>query len=115
MALIPRFFLDCVVAIGVPKEKEQARWVASGFLYGNFWKKDEKGENLYRVYLITNRHVLNGLNKVILRFNPGSGEQAKEYPLGLIDQASQKLRWTPHPNPEIDIAVIAINVKLLRE
>lgn len=115
MALIPRFFLDCVIAIGVPTEKEQIRWIASGFLYGNFWKKDEKKENIYRVYLVTNRHVLNGLNKVILRFNPGSGEQAKEYPLGLISQSSQKLLWTPHPNPEIDIATTAINVKLLRE
>ena len=58
MALIPRFFLDCVVAIGVPSGKKQVGWIASGFLYGDFFKKDKKEQNLYHVYLITNRHVL---------------------------------------------------------
>ena len=46
MALIPRFFLDCVVAIGVPtkkeQDKEQTKWIASGFLYGDFWKIENK-------------------------------------------------------------------------
>lgn len=115
MALIPRFFLDCVVAIGVPTEKEQIRWIASGFLYGNFWKKDEKGENIYRVYLVTNRHVLNGLNEVFLRFNPTGKEAARQYLFNLIDASSEKTLWTPHPDPNIDIAIGPINIKLLKE
>jgi len=115
MALIPRFFLDCVVTIGVPLEKKQIRWIASGFLYGDFFKKDEKGENLYHVYLVTNRHVFGELKKVLLRFNPKGKEAAKPYLLELVDTSSKKKLWAPHPNPSIDIAVTTINVKLLHD
>lgn len=119
MALIPKFFLDCVVAIGVPTDREanqeQFRWIASGFLYGNFFKKDEKGEDIYLIYLVTNRHVLNGLKQVLLRFNPTGREPAKAYLLNLVDKSSKKILWTPHPNPDIDIAVTIINVNLLEE
>ena len=114
MALIPRFYLDCVVAIGVPAEEEQISWIASGFLYGDFLKT-VKEKNLYLVFLVTNRHVFDGRKQIILRFNPSSGEQAREYPLNLVDESSQKLLWTPHPNPQIDIAVTVPNVKFLRK
>ena len=50
MALIPKYFPDCVVAIGVPSEEEQTEWIASGFLYGDFWK-EENGERIYYIYL----------------------------------------------------------------
>lgn len=115
MALIPRFFLDCVVAIGMPSGKEQVNWIASGFLYGDFFQKGEEGKNIYHVYLITNRHVFKELKQVLLRFNPTGKEAAKQYSLDLVDASSKKMLWTPHPNPNIDIAVIGINVKLLRE
>jgi S1-C subfamily serine protease len=115
MALIPRFCLDCVVAIGVPTGKEQIRWIASGFLYGDFFKKDEKGENLYHVYLVTNRHVFEGLKRTLLRFNPTGKEPAKQYSLDLVDVSSKKMQWTPHPNPNIDIAVTTVNANLLKE
>ncbi len=114
MALLARWVLDCVVAIGVPTGKEQVEWIASGFLYGDFFKKG-KGETIYRVYLITNRHVFKGLKQVLLRFNPSGREAAKTYSLHLVDESSKKERWVPHPNPDIDIAVIGINIKLLRE
>ena len=115
MALIPRFCLDCVVAIGVPSGKEQTRWIASGFLYGDFFKKDEKGENLYQVFLVTNRHVFKELKQVLLRFNPTGKEAAKQYLLNLVDASSKKMLWTPHPNPNIDIAVTTINTDILEK
>jgi S1-C subfamily serine protease len=115
MALIPRFFLDCVVAIGVPSGKEQIKWVASGFLYGDFFKKDEKGEGLYHVFLVTNRHVFKEPKQVLLRFNPTGKEAAKQYSLHLVDASSKKMLWTPHPNPNIDIAVTTINTDILKK
>ena len=43
MALIPSFFLDCVVAIGIGDTPAELKWIASGFLYGHFKEKiDEK-------------------------------------------------------------------------
>jgi trypsin-like peptidase len=70
-ALIPTFFLDCVVAIGYrplipvtgPDGKLTAgrgpfTQVASGFLYGHFRNKVSDTQNNYGVYLVTNQHVL---------------------------------------------------------
>lgn len=114
MALIPKFFLDCVVAIGVPSEKEQVKWIASGFLYGDFVKELDEAIR-YNVYLITNRHVFEELKQVFLRFNPRAKEPAKTYLLDLVDKQSKKKLWAPHPNSNIDIAVEPVNIKLLRE
>lgn len=115
MALIPSFFLDCVTAIGVPSEKEQIKWIASGFLYGDFKKKDKNEQKTYRIYLVTNRHVFKEPKQVFLRFNPTAKEAAKQYTLNLVDASSGKRLWTPHPDPNIDIAVTTINIKLLEE
>lgn len=114
MALIPRHYPDCVVAIGIPLEKEQAKWIASGFLYGDFWKIENE-QKIYHIYLVTNRHVFKEPKQVLLRFNPTGKEAAKQYSLSLIDKSSRKRMWTPHPNPNIDIAVTTINIKLLKE
>lgn len=113
MALIPRFFLDCVVAIGVGSTPEELRWIASGFLYGHFMKK--KGQkDLYLVYLVTNRHVFEGKRQVFLRFNPLAQEKAHEYSLDLVDKNDSPL-WYSCPDPEKDVAVIVINIRKLRE
>lgn len=113
MALIPSFFPDCVVAIGTDNNLQNRMWIASGFLYGYPTKKDEKGENMYSVYLITNRHVLENQAKIYLRFNPKANETAREYTIELLND--EKPIWTSHPNNKIDIAVIPINFNLLYE
>ena len=116
MALIPSFYPNCVVAIGVPIEKKQIKWIASGFLYGDFFKKAETGkEKGYYIYLVTNRHVFDGRKGVFLRFNPKDKEAAKSYLLALEDPSSKKRLWMPHPDANIDIAVEPINAKLLLE
>src|SRR5438445_5964918 len=70
LALIPPFFLDCVVAIGVATPvllpdgtvKREIKWTASGFLYGDFVEKVSEKESRYRgPYLVTNRHVINSV------------------------------------------------------
>lgn len=73
MALLPPFFLDCVVAIGIDAADGSKQWVASGFLYGTFQRVLTPEQNDYRVFLATNRHVLKGLEGngvAYLRFNP---------------------------------------------
>ncbi len=58
MALIPPFFLDCVVAIGKQSAKGERLWIASGFLYAYYLGPGlAGGEKSYRVFLISNRHV----------------------------------------------------------
>ncbi|MCX7840103.1 MAG: serine protease, partial [Anaerolineae bacterium] len=109
MALIPPFFSDCVVAIGTDDDAGKRQWVASGFLYGV--PKTRARE--YDVYLVTNRHVLLGLDNAYLRCNPQADKPAREFHLTLFD--GDKPLWFVHPDNDIDIAAIPINFDLLAE
>lgn len=110
MALIPPFYLDCVVAIGIDKGGNR-HWFASGFLYGSFVSKIDEKTNRYNVYLITNHHVIEGQKMLYLRFNPKESQPAKEYTLGFPKENPPIF----HPDPDIDLAVIRLNAKQLRE
>jgi len=110
VALIPPFFTDCVVAIGADDDAGERRWIASGFLYGvpvNAPARD------YQVYLVTNRHVLLGLDDAYLRCNPQADKHAREFHLTLFD--GDKPLWFVHPDEEIDVAVMPIHFDLLIE
>lgn len=114
MAVIPPFFLDTVVAVGAPN-KGDTDWLASGFLYGRYQgPADEPGKKRYRVFFVTNRHVLADLTVAVLRFNPEANEPARQYDLGLKDAQGAEV-WVPHPDPEVDVAVSSINVSKLEE
>jgi S1-C subfamily serine protease len=129
LALIPPYFLDCVVAIGrmAPiseggkpvlengHAKEQWDPLASGFLYGEFTgEKDKDSKNLYRVFLVTNRHVFQGSSKLTLRFNPREAKPAKEYNLDLL-KPDGKPQWFTPADTSVDAAVIAVDMALLRK
>lgn len=120
LALIPPFFLDCVVAIGIMStvtlsdgtKKQEFKGLASGFLYGHFLERVSEKESNYQVFLVTNRHVLKdiGSNEVYVRFNPETAEPAREYPL---KEGTQN--WFAHPCPDVDVAIVPINVAMLKE
>src|SRR5208283_1536490 len=70
LALLFAHLLDAVVAIGTKDSQGRMRWVASGFLYGNFTQqKDENQQKLYNTYLVSNRHVFEGLDPAFIRVN----------------------------------------------
>ena len=114
MALIPPFFLDCVVAVGFASDVGNISYQATGFLYGHFVKKIDENNKSYNVYLVTNRHVFEGKTKALLRFNPEGVDSAREYELHLQDNAGKKL-WLAHDDEAIDVAVIGVNGQLLRD
>ena len=114
MALIPPFFIDCVVAIGTNDSAGERHWVASGFLYGFRLSERENTQRQYQVYLATNRHVLAGLGKAYLRFNPQANKHAREFDLELADDNGRPL-WFTHPDAKVDVAVAPINFDLLEE
>jgi hypothetical protein len=111
MALIPPFFLDCVVAVGHEVSGGQRRYVATGFLFG--WKLPDE-DDLYRLLLITNKHVFAGHSLVWLRFNPEADEPAREFYATLLDPAGNPL-WRTDPDHDIDIAVIGLNADHLSQ
>jgi len=112
MALIPTHYPDCVVALGVDDGKGQPAWGASGFLYGTY--DSGEGENkAYKVWLVTNRHVFEGLGQTVyLRFNPAAGEDALTSCEELVDKGGTP-RWFAHPNKEVDVAVMFVNSQAL--
>lgn len=113
MGLIPPFFFDCVVAIGSEDSDKKQNWIASGFLYGYHSPTPEQN-NLYKIFLVTNRHVFSDLRTAILRFNPQQpNEPARIYAINLLDE-NEKPRWYSHTDAEIDIAVIPINYEKLK-
>ena len=115
MASIPPRYLDSVVAIGCEKidsnmGKTETIWVATGFLFG--YRNNDYEPGKYQVYLVTNKHVFKDLEKVKLLFNPQGGKPAKEFDLDLTNKG-QKL-YKEHANPLVDIAVVPINVDILK-
>src|ERR1039458_1279358 len=88
--------------------------IASGFLYGSpTGEKNEQGKTLYRVFLVTNRHVFSAGPMLTLRFNPKESKPAKEYDLLLIDNTG-KQTWFAPSDPTMDIGVISINMDTLK-
>lgn len=114
MALIPPFFIDCVVAIGTDKKDTKGNvykhWIATGFLYGYYLEDIDK----YKVFLVTNRHVFKNLSMIYLRFNPQADEAAWDYRIDLLDENKVPV-WFTHPRTEIDIAILAINFNILKD
>jgi len=113
MALIPTFFLDCVVAIGFENAEKERHYAATGFLYGKLIKQEGESKN-YRIFLVTNKHVFNDSKTAWLRFNPEGDEPAKEFEVLLMD-SNNKQTWLVHPDPEVDLAIIGINAGFLSE
>jgi S1-C subfamily serine protease len=113
MAVIPPFFLDCIVAIGFGNPDGTRRYAATGFLYGKFISQIEENSE-YRIFLVTNRHVFENAQLAWLRFNTEGDEPAREFDLPLVDKNGVPA-WLAHSDKEVDLAVIAINVNVLLE
>lgn len=119
MALIPPQYLDTVTAIGIvatQNGKSNTNWVGTGFLVGDLIvsKGNKPEDKSYKIYLVTNKHVIGKNRNIVLRFNPQSEQPSKDFPAPLYDKTGKKL-WYGHPNPAIDVAVIPINVRILQE
>jgi len=108
VAVLPPRFRDCVVAIGVEAGQEKKRtWIATGFFYGHI-VEDQDNRGLYSTYLVTNRHVLEKKYRVVIRCNPQTHEEAREYSLELLDAAGQP-KWLAHSDSHIDVAALPFN------
>ncbi|MCK4257114.1 trypsin-like peptidase domain-containing protein [candidate division WOR-3 bacterium] len=112
MALIPPIIIDCVVAIGFKSKNDKIRWCASGFLYGHCLNPQNDSEKKYRVYLVTNRHVIEKKKEIYLRFNPKGYAKAKEY-LVLLKGEGKATVVAIHSDPDIDLGVVSINTNFL--
>jgi S1-C subfamily serine protease len=113
MALIPPMYIDCVVAIGTIINGEQ-RWIGTGFLFGDLAEITPDNLNKYEVYLVTNKHVITNFDKIHVRFNPQTGQSAKDYTVYLNDSNGNQI-WTGNPDPDIDVAVLQVDIQSVRD
>ena len=112
MSIIPNNFINSVVAIGVEQQCNgyiEKFWIGTGFLV---CMQEPNNVQASTIYLITNKHVLNGKNTVYVRFNSVSGTFVRDYEIQLIDGYGRKI-YTEHPDSEIDIIAIQLNPQRL--
>ena len=119
MALLPPFFRDTVVALGIKSPQGDFEATGTGFLYGHpTGTSDEEGQKKYTLYLVTNRHVIEGVREhapvMHARLNSKSGTEPKLISLPLVQDGS--------PNPLVflpesqeDIGVIFVNVQAFKD
>lgn len=114
LGLLASICLDCVVSIGTKSDEGKMRWIASGFLYGNLIPpKPGLDKKQYFTFLVTNRHVLEGLTNAYIRVNPKERKAPKDYELELKDETRQL--WFAHPDPAVDVAVYPGSLNFFRE
>jgi hypothetical protein len=107
-ARISREALNTVVAIGRTLDDGSKVWVGSGFMLLHAYRPDLQGEARYRAFIVTNKHVIAELDKILVRFSPGTygkGSGAAEI-LEVVLKNHEKHLWTAHPDDSVDLALI---------
>jgi hypothetical protein len=124
-ALLPPIFVNSVVALGearvqptLPGQVARPEWQTegTGFFYGYIAADDiEQKDKLYRVFLITARHVIenhfkqHGNSPIKVRVNPqdaSAGAPEFEIPIS---------NWHFHHENGVDVALVSIRVDYLEE
>ena len=107
MSLIPRYFLDTVAALGAPgaARDDDIRYFATAFVFGHPPSPPTKPVS-YWIFVVTNRHVVEGDRQMWIRFHAPAGKRPRVLP---IPRGPGPFPWVLHPDPDIDLAVLPIN------
>lgn len=104
MAIIPNFFLDAVVALGVDGRDGDKHWIGTGFIVG---RKENDNPTFSTYYIVTNKHVIKNEQYVYVRFNSLGGTLVKDYRIDLYDKAGVPM-YSAHPHDKTDIIALQI-------
>ena len=113
MAIIPRFYKDAVVAIGIRNSRTKILWIATGFVVA---RANESGS--YNTFLITNKHVFEKEDgtvpnrSLVFRFNLKDSINAKDYDVEIMSEDGKKF-YSVHKNKKTDVAAMIINPNVL--
>ena len=102
MGMIPKTYINAVVAIGVKKDNGVFSWSATGFLVTR-----KVSEDRVALFLITNRHVLNNKKSIVIRMKEKDTEQLKDLEYQIVSTEGVPL-YKLHKNKEVDIAVLPL-------
>jgi len=109
MAIIPSFFLNAVVALGVDGIDGEKHWIGTGFIVG---RKEADNPTLSTYYIITNKHVIMHQRFVYVRFNSLGGTLVKDYGVNLYDDTGAP-NFSAHPHDKTDVIALRILPKTL--
>lgn len=123
MSLIPPHYLNSVVSIESEsldnKGMSQKSSIATGFLVGKpTGERNDKGV-LYRVFVVTNRHVYQNqktkefLKEVFFRFNT-LDNKSHYFKVNLLKDDDSPL-WLMHKDEKVDLAVLPINATAIND
>ena len=114
MALLNKNHIKSLVAVGTIDETGSFICDSTSFLIG-FLSQDNEDptKRLYRIFLVTNRHVFENRTKAHLRFNTEEGknkifEQELHFPNG-------DAMWLAHPNNNVDLALLSVSPEILKQ
>lgn len=102
MAVIPSLYLNAVVSLGIKCDKE-TKWIGTGFFIHRLIDKD----GLARPYLVTNRHVVLGVDILVMRMKEKTSDNLKFVDVNL--KVNGEPNFALHDDHTIDIAVIPLN------
>lgn len=123
MSLIPPHYLNSVVSIEVENEDTkgvlQKTSIATGFLVGKpTGESNEKGV-LYKLFIVTNRHVYQNLktkeflHEVFFRFNT-LDNKSHYFKVNLLKDDNKPL-WFMHEDEKVDLAILPINATAIND
>jgi len=114
--MLPTGYLDTTVAIESAQadaEGTRYRTIGTGFFLAlDYGDRTTAGAATYRLFLVTNRHVLTGRDELLIRVNKhGGAAQRLQLPL----RGTEGKTWAAHPDERVDVAVVLTNARLLLE
>jgi len=113
MAIIPKPFIESVVSLGNRNNDGSISWIGTGFFVIRKLKEDKTQA---RPFLVTNKHIANRLDEMVLMMKEKGVERLKEIDAPIYDNNKNSL-FVLHPTmPEsIDIAVLQLNAQFIKE
>ena len=112
MSVIPKDFLDAVVAIGIENMTDSSndkKWIGSGFIVSRK-EKDVPGKSTY--YVVTNKHVIKKIRRIYVRFNDLGDSFVNDYPIDLYNEQGFA-SFSAHPDEKTDIIAVQIIPQVL--
>jgi S1-C subfamily serine protease len=107
MALIPKFFMESVVSIGV-RNNGEISWIGTGFFIIK-----PLGDDKYQPFMVTNRHVIANLSAIVIRLKENESGKLRIIDMPLVDKG--KKLYSVHFNSNVDIAVVLLNGGFITE
>ncbi len=123
MSLIPPQFLNAVLSIEVenrqPNGEIKKSSIATGFLVGKEIGGNDKKEKMFKLFIVTNRHVFQDqrtkqfLKEVFFRFNT-IDNKSHYFKTALLKDGAGPL-WHMHEDEKVDLAILPINAGAIQE